>query len=1511
MNAQPAEGNVQEVPAANEAAVAEEVQQPIAETGQGGEVHGDVYSGGENAASQGNQQPVISETPQPANEIQVADLTEDVKTEDVNQSENNLEMVAEGGNAPGKSGVVDNNSTNALQNGNNELNLQKENESDNEQNQNDIPVGGQVPQSVPQGEHREGTPLSGGVQETAARLRERIEGTQGDSKSGLREVENRVTREFAQENGLWIDDEFKLGVPFPSGDEHNNYIDAENQVVYKVNNRMHTPSILELLDRMEQHNKLFPNTQYRLVGFTTISKNGDVMPIFAQDFVPDARMATVDEIDSYMGTLGFTRVGDGRYSNGEVVIKDLKPRNVLVNPNGDVFVVDAEFDKTVNEVDEKIKQLNEQERIAKERVQRASLPPKPGHLAVAIGEGNEMAVEEWKAKFDTYLQKLIAEDLPTIDNTIKGMQGRKDDLKKADRSGYKENVNYKAFDYIEKALKKRKKELENTQKPLKKVVPTTLQEVAEAVREKAQEKAEKQQGSLELDRENSAFERATENVMKKLEATGVKVKVLTKEEAERELAELEELADMQKRKSPETALPEDESSFKGTVISSDNGTKILNDLDSAIKEYENDTTTKEKTFLGRLAGVLGARKHGSNSQYATFEAMNGKVFTIRLANHNAKVSTFDNHNEDEGISIVVTAQENNGITNDGNAHLVEFFYDAIKLRKADGKPLVEILKSIKQALYSGEYKDNTGLAQAEEVNIPEFLRTSDGTTYGWAVNGTIYLTPEGINPNTPVHEYTHLWAAAIEQSDAKLWGEVVEAMKLSPMWNEVMTDENYSDIHDDDNRVASEVLSRLSGNEGYKRAMAEAERGINSEKNPIEKIRKIGVVGQIKQAVVRFWNKIKALFGGSKDESWEKFVNMTLADFDKGVNPDVKESPLDRMFIGEKGATNLDKAEEATTRLDNLAVAREMETAGKDAKSVKLATGWERGADGKWRYETEDIKVDRGAQLFSLETYKSFPIADAIEIGRVDDNCTIRLSDLVNDSELFKAYPEMGEYYVSFEKMDAETKGRHNFEDKMIRINKDDISSLGSTLAHEIQHAIQSIEGFAKGGNMNTADWLNGKSKVWSWKRALDRLAKERPDIAGTMELEKALVEEYKAEGLESYIPSEAQRVKAFNLYSRGYDNEGYEAAYNESIKAAGKSVYKIYNDLAGEVESRNVQERMGMTEEQRRNSLAKETEDVAREDQIFIYDNLGVSAMGTNVDNRMAEIANRLKGKELTEEQQKVVDVYSGKADNLIISVKTKDGNTRNIEIRQGSEDGAGTKHSLYAHYGTSKGVITADDIILIPDVIAKGDRIENGKKAVYKLNVNGTKYTVVTYVKQNKEEFHNFYSNKKGQSSQSVNALIGDTQNARITEELASEGKGSNNSANTQEEAVLFREGGKQKALKENAKAIRKLHNVSSRFSITALRNLGFALETKEQREEHARLFAERDAITGVAGKAIEVNVNPQGLTVLESVTESLMKLANENNENVETRLAAIRAKVLNKNKNSSAYRQPCLFT
>ena len=55
----------------------------------------------------------------------------------------------------------------------------------------------------------------------------------------------------------------------------------------------------------------------------------------------------------------------------------------------------------------------------------------------------------------------------------------------------------------------------------------------------------------------------------------------------------------------------------------------------------------------------------------------------------------------DGIINIVSPKKNAGVTNDGDAHVVEYYYDAIKLRRADGKPLADIVRSIKQALYSG------------------------------------------------------------------------------------------------------------------------------------------------------------------------------------------------------------------------------------------------------------------------------------------------------------------------------------------------------------------------------------------------------------------------------------------------------------------------------------------------------------------------------------------------------------------------------------------------------------------------------------------------------------------------------------------------------------------------------------------------------------------------------------------------------------------------------------------
>lgn len=354
-------------------------------------------------------------------------------------------------------------------------------------------------------------------------------------------------------------------------------------------------------------------------------------------------------------------------------------------------------------------------------------------------------------------------------------------------------------------------------------------------------------------------------------------------------------------------------------------------------------------------------------------------------------------------------------------------------------------------------------------------------------------------------------------------------------------------------------------------------------------------------------------------------------------------------FVGEKGAAALDKAEEATTRLDNLGVAREMERQQKDAKAIKLATGWERGGDGKWRYEVQDFDVDVNGtarrnhlnerlpwgkeydalldKVFDGETLTEAENARLEELMSLSEELqnsykeleTRYLDDYVKDRSLFDAYPELKQ--VRVEMFNDPTSGVgatwYN-ESKLIRINEAKLenNSLQSLLAHEVQHTIQHIEGFAMGGNSTTyREHLAGfreKYEAWSVIDEFEDKSKELGDDARPIDVYNALVREYQSLGLEfgdGFAPSREAFDKGFNLWTRGYDNEGYEDAYNEYQRLMGKFGSGEYNNrydqLAGEVEARNVQKRLHMTPEERRQSLAEETEDVAREDQIFIMDGI------------------------------------------------------------------------------------------------------------------------------------------------------------------------------------------------------------------------------------------------------------------------------------------------------------------
>ena len=363
---------------------------------------------------------------------------------------------------------------------------------------------------------------------------------------------------------------------------------------------------------------------------------------------------------------------------------------------------------------------------------------------------------------------------------------------------------------------------------------------------------------------------STEEVLDLVKAAGIEVEIATPEMVEEMLEMQNALMEAKMKSVPETASVREE--HQPTVVSSTDGAKVLNNLDNLQKEYQ-EKSNASKTFIGDIAQAIGAKREKSNSEYATFEAVNGDIVTIRLSDHSATTKNFDIHNETEGISLVISAQPVGGIDNtEGKAHIVEFYYNSIELRRADGKPLVEIIKSIKQALYSGEYTDNTGLAKRQEVNEPQWLRTTEGEVYGWVANGKIYLTEKGLNPETPIHEYTHIWDAVCQRENPKLWAEGVALMKQTPLWEEVRNNPAYANIADNEDALASEVHARLTAPGGA---------DIITDMIEQQKV-EATLIGRIYNWLRKFWRWLRKKEMPKSKLNVDKFARMPLKDLAMG-----------------------------------------------------------------------------------------------------------------------------------------------------------------------------------------------------------------------------------------------------------------------------------------------------------------------------------------------------------------------------------------------------------------------------------------------------------------------------------------------------------------------------------------------------------------------------------------------------------------------------------------------------
>jgi len=337
----------------------------------------------------------------------------------------------------------------------------------------------------------------------------------------------------------------------------------------------------------------------------------------------------------------------------------------------------------------------------------------------------------------------------------------------------------------------------------------------------------------------------------------------------------------------------------------------------------------------------------------------------------------------------------------------------------------------------------------------------------------------------------------------------------------------------------------------------------------------------------------------AKDSAWdilnrqgqEKVKTLIEENIKKhGPSPWVPEDEIKLAMAGEKAIGAPTGA---------LAKAREMLAKGKDEEAVWQETGWMKGAEGKWRFEIDDSRAKITAEIKELS------------IDSFDFEEGIKLIDFLVHPALFKAYPQLKKIPIKMElgELNLLTKGlkpgaSYSPEKGTIEIRAKNLNQAKDQVIHEIQHAIQVIEGFARGG-MPGQFVSKYRQRMW--------------DLMDT-------VNQYNM-ALKENIDNPA-------VYNRLMDKKlAVVKEYQELEEIGPLEAVQKYKRLAGEIEAREVAMRKDLTPELREILPPYYGEAIPREEWI-IREGTGTSF---SVEPSLAA---RPEGYKFTKQQQRDVNL-------------------------------------------------------------------------------------------------------------------------------------------------------------------------------------------------------------------------------------------------------------------------------
>ena len=316
----------------------------------------------------------------------------------------------------------------------------------------------------------------------------------------------------------------------------------------------------------------------------------------------------------------------------------------------------------------------------------------------------------------------------------------------------------------------------------------------------------------------------------------------------------------------------------------------------------------------------------------------------------------------------------------------------------------------------------------------------------------------------------------------------------------------------------------------------------------------------------------------------------------------------------------------------------------------------------------------------------------------------LTLEDYVSSPLLFMAYPELRHVVMRVEEM--EDRGAYATRKSVvdgsdihyIRLNKDmvegarglNVSSrhqMKSTIAHEVQHYIQEQEGFARGNDIRR---INGASdfelNVAAWDGFVQQEVGQEPTYDMIMSY---LKDEQYSDWRKEFGPGYQDMMKDLIRMSENMDADtfmkNYEYVRDNGLKG---EAWTQYWESMGEVESRNVQARMGMSMEQRRHTLAVDTEDVPRDRQTANYTSVIAASREVSerpVEPRKLTVQDREAGGALVDHLQSMgITVHTDNRENRrILKAAEKDqseaGKVRHFKTETGESYGFAYKGEIH----------------------------------------------------------------------------------------------------------------------------------------------------------------------------------------------------------------------------------------